>query len=83
MHCIRVAGDQVFSATQNQFQVHDWLVNDLCARRVRVVAFADDDAIGNLAATFTNRIANSRYCRGCGVVVFATNSEHLRKSTPG
>ena len=82
MHCIRDACDQIFEATQDQFQVHDWLVNDLCARRVCVVTFAIDDATGDMVTTFTNRIAYRDNCRGCGAFVFAIDSQHLRKPAP-
>ena len=82
MHCIRDACDQVFETTQDQFQVHDWLVNHLCARRVFIVTFAIDDATGDMVTTFTNRIAYRDNCRGCGAVVFAIDSQHLRKPAP-
>ena len=82
MRCVRDACDQIFEATQDQFQVYDRLVVDLCARRLRIFAFADADPVGHLAETVPNCVANCDHNRGCGTVVFAIDCQHLGKSAP-
>ncbi len=82
MRCVRDACDQIFEATQDQFQVYDRLVVDLCARRLRIFAFADADPVGYLAETVANGVISCDHNCGCGIVVLAIDSQHLRQSTP-
>lgn len=80
MRSLWIIGDQIFKTTQNQFQIYNGLVVDLCPWRLCILASADHDSVGHLAETFTGRVVGCDFGGGDRAAVFAINSEYFRKS---